>query len=448
MIAAFKLTALPVLIYLMVWLACALSLARRPQAPTYLFALFAPLPTVWYPSQALPLGSAALTLLVAFALLGGWLARSPGQPTTPHGRFLLFYIFTSYLYLWSCSLHFYLAAPLSSDNPRFEYWRSYVLMILGYFAAFYALRTRSQVRILIYVFLGVVAFLAWREITAFGAGSGFSYTRRADGPFWLVGLNANHFGAFVANYGVMALALGIMDKESRLRRLACFGVFALSLYPLFFSYSRGAYAAMLLALGVIGVLRYRPLLVVLVVLLIFWQTVLPDSVIDRITMTETSEGDLEGSAAGRLVVWELAKQLFVDHPVFGIGFQGFIFASQGLELHNVHNFFLQIAAEEGVVGLVLFAMLLYRAVASGWKLYRKGATESQRALGLGFLACLSSVVVTNLFGDRFSQIELGAYFFLLWGAVDRARTFGPDPALPRRAQAVSAPVGPSLHIGA
>ncbi|MFV3255149.1 hypothetical protein, partial [Klebsiella pneumoniae] len=78
------------------------------------------------------------------------------------------------------------------------------------------------------VFMGVVLFMVWREFSSFAAGDSFSWSRRANGPFWVCGLNANHFGAFIAHYSVLALGMFAVDKH-KLRRKLYLATFLLSL---------------------------------------------------------------------------------------------------------------------------------------------------------------------------------------------------------------------------
>lgn len=427
MLGALKESVLPFLIYIAVWLACVIALIRRGDTATYLYAAMVPLPTLWYPTHFLPLASASLTLLMGSALVGPWLRKAPGEALPPNSGFILVFVIANYLYLWNTTFRYDLPLPITSENPEFSYWWNFSTMVLCYLASFYALRTQKQVQTLVMIMCGMLLFLAWRELVSFSAGINFSYGHRADGPFWIVGLNANHFGAFIAHFSVLALGMFLVDRHP-MRRNIYLLAFVFSLYPLFLSYSRGAYAATIAGLIVLGLLRKRWLLFVVVVLLFTWQELLPASVVDRIQMTETETGSLESSAADRLFVWQLARELFLQHPFIGIGFQGFYFASQGLPLRNVHNFYLETAAEEGIAGLVLLGLLFYKALASGWHLFRQSDSEPLRALGLGFIACTAAIMVTNIFGDRFTQIELGSYFFLLFGAVDRARLLRSDAA--------------------
>lgn len=420
MLTFFRDHVLAYLVYASVLSATLIGVAKRPLIPLVLLLVLTPLPTFWYPTHQWPLGTQTIDLLFISGMVGGIFAiRGHPAPPPPRLAFLFAYAIFTYLSLWQSSIGYGLPIPLTGDNPILADWKNYVLLTFFYLLAYYAVHSERQVRIIVSVAVGVLLFMVWREFTGFVAGSSFSYSRRANGAFWMVGLNANHFGAFIAHYGALALGMWAVLDAKWARRLLLLTVL-LCLYPLFYSYSRGAYLAALVAIAFVGLVRKRSLIIGLAVLLIFWTVLLPASVVDRIQMTDSGGGELEESAALRLVVWDLAERLFSESPLTGIGFNGFYFASADLPLHNVHNFYLQIAAEQGVIGILFLAYLLFSALKSGWRLYRKGSSNYLRAFGFGFTACTLAVMTTNVFGDRFSQIALGAYFFILLGIADRA----------------------------
>jgi O-antigen ligase len=154
-------------------------------------------------------------------------------------------------------------------------------------------------------------------------------------------------------------------------------------------------------------------------LLLAWQTLLPATVVERISMTETAGGQLESSAAERVELWDHAINLFRQHPIFGVGFGAFGYTRPAGSLTDTHNFYLRMLSEQGVIGVGLFLVVLAAAFRSGWRLYDAAHTPFSRGLGLGFMACVVAVMVTNVFGDRWSYFVLGSYFFIFWGLVDR-----------------------------
>lgn len=419
MLAAFKLYVMPYLVYLTVLWACWHGITKKAIIPIFVFLFLLVFPQAWYPIHDLPLGSMCLSMLVVSALIGSAKQRPPNDPRAPNHGFVVTLILSSYLALWISSMRYGLSIPISGSNMLMSPWQNYVVMLLLYFVGYYAVRDEKDAIRIITLYLSIILLMSWREFANFVSGDAFSYNRRCVGNFYLIGLGANHFAAFIAHFSVIAVGLLAADDDKK-RKLLYLASFSFSLYPLFFSYSRGAYIAVLFAVLIVGIVRYRALLPLLGIFLLNWDSILPPSVVDRIQMTEGADGQMEESAALRLVVWDLAKKLFSENPVWGIGFQGFYFASDGLPLRNVHNYFLQTAAEQGIVGIVLLALFFIKAAWSGWRLYRAGGSPFSRGLGLGFLACIGAASITNLFGDRFSQMEVGSYLWLAFGMVDRA----------------------------
>lgn len=407
-------------LYAGIWISFLASAFKRAEWALYLLAIVAPLPVIWYQIHPFPFGKDTMDILIAGVFLGvmfnkGGFERAPG--TLVIGAFML----VSFLALLNATARFNLPLPLTTANPLLGDWKNFVEMIFLYFLAYNALKEEKEHKVILVIMAIVILFIAVREFRNFSESSGgFSYDRRAAGPFWIVGLGANHFGAFVAHYGGgLLFGMSLIDKH-RYRRWLYLAAALFCLHPLFFSYSRGAYLATLVILVVYGLVKKRSLLIGAVVLLLTWQLVLPESVVERITMTEDASGQIEESAAHRLILWNHAVQLFHDNPFFGVGFNGFGFTVPERELTDTHNYYLKIASEQGVIGLLVLGAILLRAIGSGWRLYRSGLSDFHRALGFGFFGCSIALAVTNIFGDRFSYFILGSYFWILWGVVDRA----------------------------
>lgn len=169
-----------------------------------------------------------------------------------------------------------------------------------------------------------------------------------------------------------------------------------------------------------GITKKRSLLILVFIILVAWNTILPPSVVERISMTKTEQGELEGSAAVRLDLWEVAINTFKENPIFGIGFGGFRFiVPDELIFKDTHNIYLKVLCEQGMIGLAVLLIILYRAMSSGLRLYKMGKSPFQQGLGFGFLGCTIACIITNMFGDRWSNIITGSYFWVFWGLVDR-----------------------------
>ncbi len=431
---------IPIGLYLGTLAACVRAIRGKPMIALVLLTIASPLPNLWYKLHEFPLGKDIIDLLVISGLIGVMVAKlNVARPL--HSRFLIFYLIATYLAVWHTALRFDLAAPITPASADFVDWKNYAEMVLLYFLAFHCLSDEKQQRQLMLLAGAVVFLIALREARNFTESVAFSYDKRAAGPFWIAGLNANNFGAFVTHFGAFFLAVAFFTKP-KYERWFLLMTAVLCVKPLFFSYSRGAYVAALAVLLVYGVLKKRSLLIVLGVVLVTWQTLLPHTVVERITMTESPEGQLEESAASRIETWNRAIGLFSESPAFGIGMGGFGEASKraGATYTDPHNFYVETLTEQGVFGLSLFVLLLFYAGLTGWRLFRSRGTDFQRGVGLGLIGCVIAMAITNFFGDRWSYFSAGAYFWILWGLADRALSNL------RAAETVPQPVKPAMAV--
>jgi O-antigen ligase len=407
----------PVL-YAGVWFTFFASVAKRAEWALYLIAILTPMPVLWYQLQQFPLGKDTMDILILGATLG-IIVNKGGFDRAPNALLLAAFMIVSYVATWNTTFRFNLPLPLTTDNPVLSDLKNYIEMIFLYFLTYSAIKTEDEQKTMLVIMASIVLIIAVREFRNFTEGGAFSYDKRAEGPFWVVGLGANHLGAFMAHYGGLFLGMFLIDKH-KYRKWLYIAAAIFSVHSIFFSYSRGAYIAALAVIIIYGLIRKRSFLIAVAVLIFTWQVVLPQTVVERISMTEEPGGQLESSAAERIELWEQAKGFFADNPIFGIGFNGFTLARQGKQLTDTHNFYMKIASEQGLIGLIILGLVLIKALTSGWRLYRNGFSDFHKALGFGFIGCTIAVMVTNIFGDRFSYFALGGYYWLLWGIVDRS----------------------------
>jgi putative inorganic carbon (HCO3(-)) transporter len=399
------------------------AIVRKPEWGLLLMVALIPQPNIFYKLYPFPMGKDFLDML--FIAVGiGIFVNKRGYEKAGNSVLIIILILVSYLALWNSSRNFSLPPPLSYANPMIKSWKSYAFMVAMYLLTFNAIKDdKNQLKTLAVLMALVVLFISVRSYRSYTAGVSFTEDSRAGGPFWMVGLGSNHFGAFVVYCSAMLLGLFFLDNH-RWRRTLFLGGVLFSLHPLFFSYSRGAYVAALVALIFFGLVQKRSLFILVFVLVVAWQTVLPSSVVDRISMTttKTEEGQLEHSAAVRLGLWDHAWNLFMKNPVIGVGYGGFEFSAPEGELHrwtDTHSYYLKMLSEQGVVGFGLFLTVLIVAFRSGWRLWKAGKEGFEKGLGLGFMGCVLACASTNLFGDRWSYVEMGSYFWVFWGLVDR-----------------------------
>lgn len=80
---------------------------------------------------------------------------------------------------------------------------------------------------------------------------------------------------------------------------------------------------------------------------------------------EMFNGSNDDVSNGRFILWKLAVEIFIQNPVFGIGWRAYpvhAIPYEGIEMYT-HNVYLQILSEQGIVGIVLYlAFILYAMI--------------------------------------------------------------------------------------
>ncbi|MGH9775407.1 MAG: O-antigen ligase family protein [Candidatus Acidiferrales bacterium] len=416
---------IPLMLYLTAIIACLVSIFWKPHYGMYLLIPLLPLQTTRYKLFDFPMGNKLIDIILISVIIGLLLNGRSIIPKTSVNRPILALAVVFYAALWHGSFYLNRAMPLSIDDPRVSDFKNYMVMPLLFLVVVATIRELKQIYVVvsvsvlstILVYVSYLLSMRGRDL------SHFSYSTRDAGVLGYAGENG--FAAYVAQMVVLLFALYAFQKNKSLR-LILLGLNALGIYCLLFSYSRGAYLAFALGLGFMALFRERKILVGLLVVVLGWQIFLPTAASERIAMTYNKDTGLESSAQERVQLWEDAWQLFVGHPVFGIGLETYEYmdrvSAEGHGwLHDTHDYYLKVLAETGLVGLFIFLWLLFCILREGWRLFCEAEEPFLKSLGLGFTALMVCAIVLNLFGDRWTYIQVDGILWALLGCVVSGR---------------------------
>ena len=120
----------------------------------------------------------------------------------------------------------------------------------------------------------------------------------------------------------------------------------------------------------------------------------------------------DGNILSRLELYRNAVQQFLASPWWGNGTGGFTEGAFGVdERIFAHNVFLDVLAEGGLIGTVLFLGVLYFIFLRARRLWRHDTSQS--ALGwIGLAVCVGRLVV-SMFSADLASLNIGPWLAML-----------------------------------
>jgi O-antigen ligase len=423
-------------------LAFALSM-WKPEVGVYFLTFVLPLQTLRYEIFDYPMGANIIDLVLFGIVMGVWLNGRAGEfvKIPVRGIVLLFAVY-SYLSLWYGTFALGFALPTSAADPRVSVWRTWAEFGLMSFVCYAAIKTRNQIETAVAVMCVTALMLSWDffQVMSFRDLSHYSWELRYAGVMGFA--NANGLAAFEVMFILFLIGFFSLKLPLMLKLLIPPTIFFCG-YGLLFTFSRGAYIGLVLGVIALGLIRKNAYVVVLMAVLAGGSMLLPASVTDRIAGTysegdTTTEATLDHSTMERVMIWENAIDLTKSHPLFGLGFDSYAFLHP-YGFKDTHNFYLKILVEQGIIGLIVFLVLMWKIFLQGYKLFRDGSDPLLSSLGLGFALSVVGALVVNFFGDRWSYLQVDSYLWITLALVCRGRALVAAPA--------TAPIAaPEIHV--
>jgi O-antigen ligase len=286
-----------------------------------------------------------------------------------------------------------------------------------------AVRRREHVVAVLAVYVGGAVASALYAMAVVG-GTGSDAYERISG----VAGTANELASLLVTALFLAGALLLAMRGSPIVRALCVAAMGVCLIGLFLTLSRAGLVALAAALaaGVFVGGRRRAGVAVLIVTVGlatvgYFSFAASEQARERVTTL--------GSGTGRTDIWTVAWRMVDDDPLRGVGVGNFRTASihfllrPGSILRDefivdrpqvAHNSYLQVVAELGVPGLLLFGGLLVAGLLAAWR----AAVEFARQGDVFMETCARGVVlalVALLVADFFASDQLNKELWLLLG---------------------------------
>ncbi len=373
-----------------------------------------------------PFGNQFIDIMLFGIIVGGIFNKSTVASQVPSkssintiGLVTVIYLLISVV--WGS---FYLYGGFSFDihDSRIQDWKNFALLPLLFFLYLKNNITKKEIWTILAVMCFSMLVVDYYTINQIKEHSSLIGRDEIKGTFQFLG--PNEVAAFLNEYTIILISVVYALKKGRNKWLLL-GLIMANLYCITFLYSRGAYAGLTLGMFILFSFRDKKLLIPLILVLVLWQKVLPQNVIDRIKETKTESGQLDESSQKRIDIWQQSLSFIKSNPIIGIGFGSF--RHMNLELGDTHNIYVKIMTEQGAIGIIIFFITIACFTKESWQLYQKGDDELSRSLGLGFFCCIFVMMINNLFGDRWSYLEPNAYLWIFMGLVARLNIMSQGP---------------------
>lgn len=195
--------------------------------------------------------------------------------------------------------------------------------------------------------------------------------------------------------GVPLIASLLLDERRKKTLLLL--AFALGCFGLVVSFSRGAIVGVFIALYFLLIFykKYKLLSFLStagILLLLFYgslMTLLPDN------LSFFLQGK-DGSASARVPYTMIALEMFIDRPITGFGFGGYYkFCTEyGSPIHiEAHNTYAQVLVEYGLIGFLLFLLVITLSIRGYVSYLRRGRSAEIRVHAIGYLSGLIAVLI-------------------------------------------------------
>jgi hypothetical protein len=389
-----------------------------------------------------PLGEHVPLFLIISVIIG---ALIHGNRLPKSKLYIIWLVIGVYLYLsmWLGAALGNAPAPLWLSDLNFGVWKDYMIIPLVFVATSLVVEDRKAVRTVILVTAIALLFIDKSCIMEIGEHSWgtFDESKRDVGPLVF---GSNLTAAYLALFAMFFWGV-LQFIRAKKYKLLGYGLVAITFYATMYQFSRGGYLAVLVSVLVLGILKDRKLLVILGVFLLTWQTIVPTAVRQRVSMTQSANGQLESSAEDRVILLKDSWNSFVQSPIVGKGYATFMYGRHVGGLTDTHDWFIKVLEETGILGLIMYLFLLQQMFAVAYRNFRRGKDPLYRGLGLGLLLGLCASMVSNCFGDRWSYLEITGPVFILVGAAVRAAQFtAEEPVTERNSLKSYAPAAKSF----
>lgn len=323
---------------------------------------------------------------------------------------------------WIMAFLVFIVTVATITTPRRAFWLIVVMLVAGTLEALTGIRQ---------FLLGAGPFAIGEQVRAFGTIGKPNTFAGFLGMIWPLGA---------------AVAVGCLWQWWRNRERvfwlitggAAGGATLVMLAGIATSFSRGGWLGSAVSVGVMialaGRRRIMPLLVMsglVAALIVVQPTLLPEVLTARVvSITENlrifdaarvTVTDENFAIVERMAHWQAGTNMFLANPLIGVGpdnfnraYPKFFVGRWSVSQGHAHNYYIHIAAEAGIFGLITYLVLIGSVIAIGWRAVQASYGTPWHMVAIGGCGIIAAVQTHNLF-ENLHVLNFGVHLSAVWG---------------------------------
>lgn len=342
------------------------------------------------------------------------------------GRKLQYFALNKYLYFFGAA---YLFASITSVTRSGSLLGGVLSVCFLLFAIVLsnAVETRNQMRFMLFLFVGIGVLVSLYGFYQFMFPDKFSGVWHDKEMFEDISFrvystlgNPNVLGEYFLLVIPIAFAC-LLNEKHWLVRFFYLGACGVMMLCLILTYSRGCYIGILVAFAVFLVLLDRRFIFLGVIGLLLLPFVLPQTILNRFL----SIGNMaDSSTSYRVYIWMGTIAMLKDYWLCGVGPGTAAFnlvypayAYNGISAPHSHNLFLQLICDSGIIGFVLFALVIYQFYKGTLGTMARTPKEhkEKRIYLIGAVSAVTGFMAQSLFDYTFYNYRVMLLFWIVVG---------------------------------
>lgn len=290
--------------------------------------------------------------------------------------------------------------------------------------------------------LAMVLFVTYRHSKL---GFSFEDVTAACSPYFV-----NHvcYGSLVSLFVPLSVGAIFYFKRFTANWFYAIGATLIFLMAVYLAYSRGAWAAVFFAGGIFVAVRFKLVKIFFITFYLFIAAaaiflstnnkyidfaprpetgIMHDNLVDHLIATLKGK---DISSNERFYRWVAGARMGSVKPIFGFGPNTFYenykpytvhrfhtYVSRNNERSTMHNYFLFMLAEQGYVGMLIYAVFIFLVFAKGQKLYHQLTDKKLKIILISVLCMLGAFFINNTLSELIENDKLGSCFFIGIGII-------------------------------